>query len=255
MSAATGPVEEAPREAPPRPWGVAATLGLGLAVMVVFVGAQIGVLLLFALAHMRGGPSADLGREIQTLGSSGLVLATSSVVSAIPALALLAFLCRVRGWRPGSYLGLRAPSAAQVLTWLGLLVAAMVAFDLGSYLVGEAVVPEFMTHAYRTAGSLPLLLLALLVAAPLFEELFFRGFLFRGLEASALGGVGTVIVTAVTWASLHLQYDGFHMGIVLLTGLLLGLARLRTGSATLTVTMHALMNLVAVVETAVVIHG
>ncbi len=240
---------------PPRPFGLGATMGLGLAVMVVFIGMQVAVLAVFVAVRMHSGTAGSLSDAIQHLGANGLVLAVSSLASTVPALAMLVLICRARGWTAKAYLGLKRPAAPQLVVWLGVLAAAVLAFDLGSLLAGEAVVPEFMTQALRSAGSLPLLLLALLVAAPFFEELFFRGFLFRGLQASALGGSGAVILTAVAWASLHLQYDAFHMGIVLLSGLLLGVARLRTGSANLTVIMHAAMNLIAVIETAVVLHG
>jgi len=41
----------------------------------------------------------------------------------------------------------------------------------------------------------------------LFEELFFRGFLFRGLSSSFMGPVGAVLVTSALWALIHTQYD------------------------------------------------
>ena len=44
--------------------------------------------------------------------------------------------------------------------------------------------PAVWAQTYASAGSLPLLLLALVVVAPIFEETLFRGFLFRGLAAS-----------------------------------------------------------------------
>ena len=92
---------------------------------------------------------------------------------------------------------------------------------------------------------------ALLVAAPLFEETFFRGFLFRGFASSFLGVIGTVLVTAGLWALLHVQYDAYGIALVFALGLLLGIARARTGSLWVPIAMHSAANLVATIETAV----
>jgi uncharacterized protein len=111
-------------------------------------------------------------------------------------------------------------------------------------------VPEFMREAYATAEPLWLFWIALVVAAPLFEEVFFRGFLFSGLESSALGPAGAIVVTGAVWAAIHFQYDAFDMTLILCLGLVLGVARLSTRSLLVPFVMHATMNLVATAETA-----
>jgi hypothetical protein len=88
----------------------------------------------------------------------------------------------------------------------------------------------------------------LLVAAPLFEELFFRGFLITGLSASALRWYGAVIISSAMWAVIHVQYDLYGMGTVLVLGFILGTARIKSGSVILTMLLHSFTTLVATGE-------
>ena len=108
-----------------------------------------------------------------------------------------------------------------------------------------------MTTAYETAGFLPLLWFALICLAPMFEEIFFRGFMFSGIRHSRLGGAGAILITSLVWAGIHLQYDAYQMATIFAGGLLLGTARLKTNSVYLTIGMHAIWNILATIETAV----
>jgi membrane protease YdiL (CAAX protease family) len=55
------------------------------------------------------------------------------------------------------------------------------------------------------------------------------------------------------WAAIHLQYDAYGIGMIFVCGILLGYARMRTGSVLLCMVMHAFMNLVATIQTELVI--
>ena len=114
-----------------------------------------------------------------------------------------------------------------------------------------------MRQAYATAGFTLLFWLALVVAAPLLEELFFRGFLFSGLERTWLKKVGTIALTAVIWAIIHVQYGLWDIFWICIMGILFGIARVRTGSIYTPVALHMVLNLVATIETAyyVAAHG
>jgi uncharacterized protein len=86
------------------------------------------------------------------------------------------------------------------------------------------------------------------VAAPVYEEIFFRGFLFEGILWSRLGPVGAVVITSLVWAGVHLQYDYFELSMLLIFGLVIGVARLRTRSIVTCIAMHFFFNLMASVE-------
>jgi membrane protease YdiL (CAAX protease family) len=66
-----------------------------------------------------------------------------------------------------------------------------------------------------------------------------------------MGPIGAVVVTSGVWAVLHVQYDAFDMATVFCSGLLLGTARLVTGSLLVPLALHAAVNLLATVEVAV----
>ena len=92
-------------------------------------------------------------------------------------------------------------------------------------------------------------MVAFCVAAPVTEELLARGFLFRGWSESFLGPFGAILLSSIVWTALHLQYEWFFFGEVFSIGLLLGYLRYRYRSTWLTIILHGLNNLGAVVQT------
>jgi hypothetical protein len=128
------------------------------------------------------------------------------------------------------------------------------AFGLISVLLKRPM-PEFMTKTYASIGSPWILWLAVIVAAPLFEELFFRGFVIKGLAESRLGWQGAVLISSCLWSLIHLQYKPYELSFVFLLGLILGVARVKTGSTLLTFLLHSLVNLTAMIEVAVSLRG
>jgi len=104
-------------------------------------------------------------------------------------------------------------------------------------------------NSARADGSLWLLVIAFVVAAPTSEEFFARGFLYRGWSESFLGPVGAIILSSLVWTALHLQYDWFFFCEVFSIGLLLGYLRYRFNSTWLTVIVHGLNNLAALAQT------
>jgi membrane protease YdiL (CAAX protease family) len=100
----------------------------------------------------------------------------------------------------------------------------------------------------RADGALWLLVIAFCVAAPVSEELFARGFLYRGWSESFLRPAGAILLSSVAWTALHLQYDWFFFGEVFSIGLLLGYLRYRFHSTWLTIFLHGLNNSAAVTQ-------
>ena len=82
--------------------------------------------------------------------------------------------------------------------------------------------------------------MAVLVGAPVVEELFFRGLLFDALRKRGLGAAWTVVVTAVAFAAFHFEPTRFL--VLLPTGFVLGWVRWRTGSLGSSMLAHGLVN-------------
>jgi hypothetical protein len=152
------------------------------------------------------------------------------------------------------YLALRTLPRRRVLRWCLVLLGFALLADLTTVSLGKPIVPEFRTEVYSTAGWTPLLWFAVVLCAPLAEEILFRGFLFKGWLHSPLSGWGTVLLTSLVWATLHQQYDLHGIAIVFAAGLLFGYARLRSGSIYPALAMHVLMNLLAMIQTALLLH-
>jgi membrane protease YdiL (CAAX protease family) len=87
--------------------------------------------------------------------------------------------------------------------------------------------------------------LAVGILGPIAEELVFRGWFF-GLLQKRVGPALTIAVTAVGWALLHYTYTWAVIAVIVVDGLLLGLARLKTRSVFPPMVMHALYNLYAI---------
>jgi membrane protease YdiL (CAAX protease family) len=200
----------------------------------------------------KNDPSLEAEELFSTFQYNGFVLSISTIVTAVICGALLIGIIKLkRGASIGAYLGLGKVKAAHVIRWGAWFIVLLAISDAVTIMLGRPIVPEFMTSAYSSASPLWLLWLAVIVAAPFFEECFFRGFLLRGFSSSFLGPVGAVLITSLIWAAFHLQYDLYHIATLFIIGCVLGAARIQTDSVLLVIGMHAFQNLVATIETAI----
>ena len=232
----------------PRPWGPWATLGLSLAVYLMFLVGQGAVIAAFLMPELAGRPDADLQSVNDLLGQGDVVL-SALVVSGALGTALVLLFARMRpGLTAWDYLNLVPVGLKTLLAWLGLTVIVLALYHLLSMVVKPQDVSHMYLRLYETASHPALFWLAIVIVAPVFEELFFRGFMFRGLSGSRLGNWGAVVVTSLVWAVIHFQYDAKLVGFIFALGLFLGAARIRQGSVLLTIVLHGAINLVAGIE-------
>lgn len=245
-------------------WGAWATIGLGLAIGLLFLAAQTLVLIGFLLIKITSGPIPDLLVYVQGLTSNGLVVALSTTFSAIVGVAFIILFIRIHGnISVASYIGLRRISWKTVAVVIAVFVLTFTAIagletlynTLTNSTSAEAANSSFMTNTYNTAGWLPLLWIAVVGFAPVFEEVFFRGFIFVGLQRSRIGAAGTILLTSLVWASLHLQYNIIGMATIVIFGIVMGVVRLKTRSLWSTILLHSLWNFVALVATAASLRG
>jgi beta-phosphoglucomutase len=242
-----------PRRILARPWGFWATLGLGLLIAggILLVQLAVGISLGIAAGMTDGMDWIDPNN----LESNGFFWALVTLVTTPVTVGLVV----LAAWfKPGvsirEYLALRPVSRRRLIRWCLVLLAFALLVDLTTVLLQQPIVPEVMVEAYRTAGWPPLLWIAVVLGAPVGEELFFRGFLFKGWVHSPLGAWGTVVTTSVIWAIIHQQYDLHGILIIFAAGILLGYSRLRSGSIYPAIVMHAFMNILAMTQTAIFFH-
>jgi membrane protease YdiL (CAAX protease family) len=231
-------------------WGLGATIAFSAVILALYSLLQILVATAFVSAAKAEHPELDLEAYARGLSSNGLCIGVMAVVSGLICTPLTLLFTRLRKNIPISdYIGFKEPLKREWVQWFLILVAFLFLSDGVSLLLHQPIVPPFMIDAYKTASSLPILLFAIVVMAPIFEEVFFRGFLFQGIRYSRLGPIGAVGITSLVWAVIHLQYDIYGMATVFALGLLFGIARLKTDSIHLLMVMHSFVGLVATVET------
>ena len=246
------PSEVAPPEpAPKGPWAFWATLGWSGIIGGCWIGIQLIVLAAYIIGWMviQRSQTPPTPSDIEQLMWNGTFFAVATIASGAAGVALSILFIRLRrGPSIRDYLGWHPARKRDFFAWIAIFLLIAFTGDYVTYLLDYPVVPEEMVDMFQASRFSPLLWIAVVVAAPVCEEVFFRGFLFRGLQSSRLGGWGTIIVTAVWWAVIHLQYNVLGMLIIFLYGIVLGLARLKTGSLMLCMTLHAINNFVATVQ-------
>ena len=230
------------------PWGFWATAGLGVAVLVAFVVIQTLVAIPFNSAMMAenpGTPPAELAQMLST--NAEYVTAALIATGILGTLLVLACAWLRRGIAVRDYVAITAPGGRMLALWLVATIVVVALLEAMTLLLGRDA-PEFVIDLYANVRFPLLLALGTVVGAPLFEEAFFRGFLHAGWSRSRLTVPGTVLLTSLLWALMHIQYGIYEIAQIFVLGVVLGIARVHSGSLVVPLAMHALVNLIAHIQ-------
>jgi len=225
-----------------RIWGIAATLGF--AVLAFLLGLAAGDAV--ALVAMGADPSPR--------AYDGAAIAVALLVGNPVQVVTLGLAVRMTGEDLFAYFALDVPSRRDLIIAVAGLALVIIVGDALTVAFGRELVPAFELQSHRSAqahGALLSLWFALIVVAPVGEELLFRGFLFRGFVREPRDALPGILAISLMWARLHVQYDWFTMSLVFAIGVLLGYVRLYSGSTTLVILLHMLLNLESVLEAVV----
>jgi membrane protease YdiL (CAAX protease family) len=233
-----------------RPWTWGWLLGASVLLALAYLGAQVAGVVAVLAWRIATTPDHDPEKWSTTAEFDGVVLSVATLASAVVCVPLLRWLAGRREPAPWTFLGLRLVGWREMLFACGAMGMFIAITDPLNGWFGRPLVPPFMLEAYATAGAPALLFLAVAIAAPVTEELAFRGFLFGALRARGTPVAVTTAVTSMLFAAIHTQYDAWDMSLVLLMGLLLAAARAQFHSVIPSMAMHAFANAVAFVETA-----
>jgi membrane protease YdiL (CAAX protease family) len=139
-------------------------------------------------------------------------------------------------------LGLRRfrPSA---LKWMAAAVGAYLLFAVAyGLLVGE----PHQKDIAEEFGAVPVQILLIAVAAPISEEVCFRGFLFGGLR-ERLPRLAAALISAAIFGALHATTGISAVPPLIFFGFVLALLYERTGSIVPGIVLHMLNNSVALI--------
>ncbi len=238
-------------------WGFWATTGFGLIVVVASFFAQGIAVLVYLVNYLLSHRGAGLSRIMENVNSNlGTITAAALLLEVAVCIPLIAAFIRLRRTLSvKDYLGLRCFKVKTLLFWLAVNLVYLVASESIRYVFKISQGQSDLT-LYSTSRYLPLFFVAIVVFAPAFEEFLFRGFLFQGYFSSRIGPVFTIIITAALWASLHISTAaGYDLVVIFAGGLVLGLARWKTGSLWITFAMHASWNVLAFISLAAATYG
>ncbi len=232
-------------------------MGLGVAIFAIYFVAQNLVAVAFIVNLLltdQGGNPIQLITDLQT---NGFMVSIATIVSVIAGTGFIILFTKLRkGITVFEYLGLK-PLNLRTYLFLPVIIIVLLGIFFGlDQIIKSPQSTDFAINIYKTSVWPPLLWIATVVFAPVFEESFFRGFLFVGLKQSRIGPVGAIAVTSLVFALLHaFQYDWYGVVTVLVLGVTFGIVRLKTGSLWSTLLLHSAWNLISMVQTVMVVNG
>jgi membrane protease YdiL (CAAX protease family) len=235
----------------PKPWGYFSTFGW--AVLANVVGSTVAVVALYLWNSTR----FPFDLAVSDSMKDATYVSATTLIANIVQVGLLILVVWLARWKAKDYLALNWPGRQEVAIALVVFIALLPILDGLAYLTGQPIIPPFIIDIYRNAqstGSLPLLWLAIVVAAPIAEEIIFRGFIFRGWVRSPRYAILGILVVAAVFAIIHIQYNWFGVLQVFLIGLTLTWVRWRSGSTLLPMVLHVMANFYAMMQTVVFIH-
>lgn len=243
----------------PKPFGAWATIGLGAVIFIVYSlvqGITLFAVSIFSLISQPGISGMTAQQIVQNIANNGLALSISIIISApIGILLIWAFIRMRKGFSFNEYLGLRRLRTRTFFTLLAIPIGLVVLVELIDMFIVKNNNPGSMVDAYRNSTWPVLFWIATIIFAPLFEEALFRGFALNGLSRSKIGPAGAVILTAVVWALLHIQYDWFGISTILIIGIILGIVKIKTGSLWGTILIHSTWNLLQMIGIVIYVSG
>jgi membrane protease YdiL (CAAX protease family) len=222
-------VAKAPRWFPYSNWGP------GAALLGVILALGAGVLMSIPGLLLWHKPNGDL----TTAGNVFVQFAT--------ALGFLLTPMAIAAWRGASSfgeviarLGIRTFKLS-ALKWMGL--AIVVYLVLGG-LYSQLIVQPHQEDIAKGFGALPFQILLIVIAAPISEEVCFRGMLFGGLREK-LPRIGAALLSGLIFGGLHAITGVSAVPPLILFGFLLALLYEKTGSIVPGIILHMLNNSVA----------
>lgn len=247
-------VQEIPQP-PNGPYGFWATFGIALLVaFIVVLFSSITAIIWLSAESIKTGEVIDQD-NIKLTGDG---IAVSTCLGNLAGAAILILFIRNRhGQNRGSYLGFTKFKWWWLLVWSGALYGMLYTHGWASEYFGKEPVVQSTLDMLESTKWMWLLGLAVCVAAPVFEEIFFRGFLYTGWRGN--GGVPRILfamlLSSTIFTVIHGQYFGydfFWLDLLAIFGLgmLLCAARESSGSIWPPIILHAVNNTLALIMSA-----
>ena len=179
--------------------------------------------------------------EEMILGNMGIAL----IINAVLALVIYLIVMKVRKHKFTEEVAIKKVGVKTIILAVAAAIGAICVIDFGVDLLP---IPEaLMTGLEESTGEVAGMpfwqsVLVASIIVPIMEEIVFRGFMFSRLD-KAMPTWLAVIITSVTFGLVHGQM--IWALLATLTGVVLNIVRIKTGSIVPTIVMHMVNNSLA----------
>lgn len=229
-------------------------------IVIAFFASQLVGVYLAGKLVLANSKSLTIG-DIFYIGSSDGTIVSLSIIVSLLILSLLSVaIISIKGGNSRHYLALKPFSLALGIAMFGVLLLFMIASQALTYWLDKAP-SDFVEPLYQSVSSVWLLVFAIVIVAPIYEELIFRGLLWRAISEQFAGQVleqsstspkkqlikfwGAIIasiVTSLIFAMIHLQYGLYEISTIVVLALVFCYARYKSGSLLLPILLHIINN-------------
>ena len=217
-------------------------------VMMFFVSQLLGIYVAGKLV-LPATQNATVGDIFLFGGNDGTVVSLSIIIGCVLITAITVSVIRLRGSSVRQYLALKSFSPAVGLKMAGLLLIFMITSQALTYFLDETPL-VFVDPLYQSVSSVWLLVFAMVIVAPLYEELVFRGILWTAITEQFVdssyskyrGAIVASIVTSLIFAVIHVQYGIYEISTIVVLALVFCYARVKSGSLLLPILLHIANN-------------
>lgn len=186
--------------------------------------------------------------DIFFIGSTdGTIVSSSIIISWLLLTLLIMMIIRIKGGNIRQYLALNPFSWVTAVVMISILALFMLGSQVLTHWLDKTPL-DFVDPLYQSVDSVWLLVIAMVIVAPIYEEMVFRGLLWSGIREQFSMRRGTIIasvVTSVIFAVIHLQYGLYEVTTIVLLAFIFCYARIKSGSLLLPIMLHIINNGVA----------
>lgn len=217
---------------------------LSAGLLVVFFVSQIVGIVLFAPYFLPNAENLSTDAQLQLASQHGMVISFTAILSFFMVFFTILILAKLQKTPLKTILPIKKSKLSLWIIFSIILVFLNTIFYQISLLL-EREPMLFMDSLAQTANPLWVLILAVVLIIPIYEELIFRGFMWSALVNSKLGIVGASLITSGVFAWVHFQYGVVELMMIFALALLFGMARLYSGSLKLPIFLHITNNSIA----------
>lgn len=245
MSNAATTVNNAPTSPKRQPlfsrWGVFVLI-VG-AVIAFFMSQFIGIYIAGKLL-LPAASRSSVGNIFFFGSSDGTVVSVSLIISLVLLTVFSVLVVSLKGGEVRRYLALTRFPVMIGIRSFGLLLLFMIGSQVLTYLLDKSPL-VFVDPLYESVSSVWLLIIAIVIIAPLYEELVFRGLLWSAIAeqfSERRGAIIASIITSLIFAVIHLQYGLYEISTIVVLALIFCYARIKSGSLLLPMLLHVINN-------------